>query len=63
MKITKNLEKTLRVLENIFIEQFLPQVLEKRVMVEIIDKHGNTLGFITEKSWLSHYSLKDKLAL
>jgi len=51
------------VLENIFIEQFLPQVLEKRVMVEIIDKHGNTLGFITEKSWLSHHSLKDKLAL
>jgi len=51
------------VLENSFIEQFLPQVLEKRVMVEIIDKHGNTLGFITENSWLSHYSLKAKLAL
>jgi hypothetical protein len=37
------------VLENSFIEEFLPLVLEKRSVVEVIDKDGNTMGFITEK--------------
>ena len=41
--------KTLKVQENNFIEEFLPQVLETRVVVEVIDKDGNTSGFITEK--------------
>ena len=36
-------------LENSFIEEFLPLVLEKRSVVEVIDKDGNTMGFITEK--------------
>ena len=41
--------KTHKVLENSFIEEFLPLVLEKRSVVEVIDKDGNTMGFITEK--------------
>ena len=36
-------------LENSFIEEFLPLVLEKRSVVEVIDKDGNNMGFITEK--------------
>ena len=28
---------------------FLPIVLEKRSEVEVVDKDGNTMGFITEK--------------
>lgn len=36
-------------LENSFIEVILPLVLEKRSEVEVIDKDGNTMGFITEK--------------
>ena len=41
--------KTHKVLENSFIEEFLPLVLEKRSVVEVIEKDGNTMGFITEK--------------
>jgi glycine betaine/proline transport system ATP-binding protein len=41
--------ETHKVLENSFIEEFLPLVLEKRSVVEVIDKDGNTMGFITEK--------------
>lgn len=41
--------ETHKVLENSFIEEFLPLVLEKRSVVEVIDKDGNTRGFITEK--------------
>ena len=44
-----NSGKTLKVQENNFIEEFLPQVLEKRVVVEVVDEDGNTSGFITEK--------------
>ncbi len=48
-KNNKESGETLKVQENNFIEEFLPQVLEKRVVVEVIDKDGNTSGFITEK--------------
>ncbi len=41
--------ETIKVLENSFIEEFLPQVIEKRAVVEVIDKDGNTSGYITEK--------------
>jgi glycine betaine/proline transport system ATP-binding protein len=41
--------ETIKVREDRFIEEFLPQVLEKRVVVEVIDNDGNTSGFITEK--------------
>ena len=41
--------ETHKVLENSFIEEFLPLVLEKRSVVEVIDKDGNTMVFITEK--------------
>ncbi|MEC7886861.1 MAG: glycine/betaine ABC transporter ATP-binding protein, partial [SAR324 cluster bacterium] len=41
--------ETIKVREDRFIEEFLPQVLEKRVVVEVIDNNGNTSGFITEK--------------
>jgi len=40
--------ETIKVREDRFIEEFLPQVLEKRVVVEVIDNDGNTSGFITE---------------
>ena len=48
-KNNKESGETFKVQENNFIEEFLPQVLEKRVVVEVIDKDGNTSGFITEK--------------
>ena len=41
--------ESIKVLENSFIEEFLPQVIEKRAVVEVIDKDGNTSGYITEK--------------
>ena len=40
---------THKVHENSFIEEFLPQVLERRSVVEVIDEGGKTIGFITEK--------------
>ena len=41
--------ETLKVNENSFVEEFLPIVLEQHSLVEVIDKQGNTTGFITEK--------------
>ena len=41
--------ETIKVREDRFIEEFLPQMLEKRAVVEVIDNDGNTSGFITEK--------------
>jgi ABC-type proline/glycine betaine transport system, ATPase component len=41
--------ETIKVNENSFVEEFLPTVLEKHPLVEVIDKQGNTIGFITEK--------------
>ena len=40
---------THKVHENSFIEEFLPQVLEQRSVVEVVDEGGKTIGFITEK--------------
>ena len=41
--------KTHKVNEKSFIEEFLPQVLEQRSVVEVVDEGGKTIGFITEK--------------
>ena len=45
----KKSAETLKVNENSFVEEFLPIVLEQHSLVEVIDKQGNTTGFITEK--------------
>jgi len=45
----KKSAETLKVNENSFVEEFLPNVLEQHSLVEVIDKQGNTMGFITEK--------------
>ncbi len=45
----KKSSDTLKVQENSFIEEFLPQVLERRSVVEVVDEGGKTIGFITEK--------------
>ena len=45
----KKSAETLKVNENSFVEEFLPTVLEKHSLVEVIDEQGNTMGFITEK--------------
>ena len=45
----KKSAETLKVNENSFVEEFLPIVLEQHALVEVIDKKGNTMGFITEK--------------
>ncbi len=45
----KKSTESLKVNENSFVEEFLPTVLEKHSLVEVIDEQGNTKGFITEK--------------
>ena len=45
----KKSAETLKVNENSYVEEFLPLVLEQHSLVEVIDKQGNTTGFITEK--------------
>ena len=45
----KKSTESLKVNENSFVEEFLPIVLEQHSLVEVIDKQGNTMGFITEK--------------
>ena len=35
---------TIKVLKNSFIEGFLPQVIEKRAVLEVINKEDNTSG-------------------
>ena len=54
---------TIKVLENSFIEEFLPQVIEKRAVVEVIDKDGNTSGHITEKELAQSLTKKTNLTL
>ena len=39
----------LKVEEDQFIEEFLPQVVSSNSNVEVVDKQGNTKGFITNK--------------
>ena len=46
--------KTHKVLENSFIEEFLPLVLEKRSVVEVIDKDGTLWDSLLKKNWHSH---------
>ena len=45
----KKSSETLKVNENCYVEEFLPIVLEKHSLVEVIDSQGNSMGFITEK--------------
>ena len=43
------LADVLKVDEGSYIEQFLPEVLAKRCTVMVVDKMGDTKGYITEK--------------
>ena len=45
----KTLSNTFKVHEDIYIEEFLPEVLENRSTIVVVDKQGNTKGYITEK--------------
>ena len=43
------LSNSLKVHEDIFIEEFLPKVLQDRSTIVVVVKQGNTKGYITEK--------------
>ena len=43
------LSNSFKVHEDIFIEEFLPKVLQDRSTIVVVDKQGNTKGYITEK--------------
>ena len=43
------LSNSFKVHEDIFIEEFLPKVLQDRSIIVVVDKQGNTKGYITEK--------------
>ncbi len=45
----QSLSNTFKVHEDIYIEEFLPEVLENRSTIVVVDKQGNTKGYITEK--------------
>ena len=59
----KKSAETLKVNENSFVEEFLPIVLEQHSLVEVIDKQGNTMGFITEKEIAKSLSKSKQAAL
>ena len=59
----KKLAETLKVNENSFVEEFLPIVLEQHSLVEVIDKQGNTMGFITEKEIAKSLSKSKQMSL
>ncbi len=54
---------THKVHENSFIEEFLPQVLERRSIVEVVDEGGKTIGFITEKEIAKSLSKSKQVSL
>jgi len=43
------LSNSFKVHEDTYIEEFLPHVLENRSTIVVVDKQGNTIGYITEK--------------
>ena len=45
---TKN-ERTIKINEDSFLDEFLPQVCLTPATVEVVDKSGNVKGYITEK--------------
>ena len=59
----KKLGDTHKVHENSFIEEFLPQVLERRSVVEVVDEGGKTIGFITEKEIAKSLSKSKQISL
>ena len=59
----KKSAETLKVNENSFVEEFLPIVLEQHSLVEVIDKQGNTMGFITEKEIAKSLSKSKQVSL
>ena len=59
----KKSAETLKVNENSYVEEFLPLVLEQHPLVEVIDKQGNTTGFITEKEIAKSLSKSKQVSL
>ena len=59
----KKSAENLKVNENSCVEEFLPQVLEQHSLVEVIDKQGNTTGFITEKEIAKSLSKSKQVSL
>jgi len=59
----KKFGDTHKVHENSFIEEFLPQVLERRSIVEVVDEGGKTIGFITEKEIAKSLSKSKQVSL
>ena len=59
----KKSAETLKVNENSYVEEFLPIVLEQHSLVEVIDKQGNTTGFITEKEIAKSLSKSKQVSL
>jgi len=55
---TKN-ERTIKINEDSFLDEFLPQVCLTPATVEVVDKSGNVKGYITEKE-LSNALTKSK---
>ena len=39
----------IKVNEDDFLEEFLPNVVGRNVVVEVVDKEGNVKGYITDK--------------
>ena len=54
-----NNKNTIKVNEDAFIDEFLPQVCCTDADVEVVDKSGNVKGYITEKE-LSNALTKSK---
>ena len=40
---------TFKVSEGVFVEEFLPRVLQERSTIVVVDQKGDTKGYITEK--------------
>ena len=45
----QNVSEKIKVSEDDFLEEFLPNVVGKKVIVEVVDKKGNVKGYITDK--------------
>ena len=45
----QNGSEKIKVSEDDFLEEFLPNVVGKNVIVEVVDKKGNVKGYITDK--------------
>ena len=44
-----NVADTFKVHEDAYIEEFLPKVLADHSFIVVVDKQGNTKGYVTEK--------------